>query len=91
MPCSLAPEIFSQYEKLVASIDDRVLNLFRKWLDSIGEGLSERLNRPLMIKSTTRHGLLECNMDRFVKIMSFIKFELLNAQHEEPTKKHLST
>ncbi|XP_044753245.1 dynein axonemal heavy chain 2 [Coccinella septempunctata] len=64
MPCSLAPEIFSQYEKLVASIDDRVLNLFRKWLDSLGEGLPERLNRPLMIKSTYRYGLLECNMDR---------------------------
>ncbi|KAK9890592.1 hypothetical protein WA026_011959 [Henosepilachna vigintioctopunctata] len=75
MPCSLSAEIFSQYEKLISSIDDRVLNIFRKCLDSIGDNLIERLNRPLMIKSLSRFGLLECNIDRtLLRVFEEVKY-----------------
>lgn len=64
MPCSISREVFAQYEKLILSIDDSILNLYRKWVDSIGEDISARVNRPLMCKSFTKPGLLECNIDR---------------------------
>lgn len=62
--CSLAEEIFKQYENLQASVDEIILNLNRKWVDSIGDDVASRLNRPLMCKSATQPGLLECNIDR---------------------------
>lgn len=64
MPCSIARDVFAQYEKLISSIDDSVLSLYRKWVDSIGEDINARINRPLMCKSLTKAGLLECNIDR---------------------------
>lgn len=64
MPCSISREVFAQYDKLIKSIDDSILNLFRKWVDTIGEDVSARVNRPLMCKSPTKPGLLECNIDR---------------------------
>lgn len=64
MPCSLGPEIFSQYEKLVTSIDERILHFYRKWVDKLGDDVAKRLNRPLMCKSVTKPGLIECNIDR---------------------------
>lgn len=66
LPSSVSQEIFSQYEKLVSSIDERILMLYRKWNDRIGEDVAKRLNRPLMCKSVTKPGLLECNIDRFL-------------------------
>ncbi|KAF7269690.1 hypothetical protein GWI33_017275 [Rhynchophorus ferrugineus] len=66
MPCSIAKEVFAQYEKLITSIDDSVLNLYRKWIDNIGEDVNLRLQRPLMCKSITKPGLLECNIDRSI-------------------------
>ncbi|XP_050296141.1 dynein axonemal heavy chain 2 isoform X2 [Anthonomus grandis grandis] len=66
LPCSIAKEVFAQYEKLVASIDDKCFNLYRKWIDSIGEDVNQRLQRPLMCKSVSKPGLLECNIDRSV-------------------------
>ncbi|XP_023311334.1 dynein heavy chain 2, axonemal [Anoplophora glabripennis] len=64
MPCSIAHEVFAQYDKLIASVDEKVLYLYRKWVDSIGEDVNARLNRPLMCKSVIKPGLLECNIDR---------------------------
>ncbi|XP_050498494.1 dynein axonemal heavy chain 2 [Diabrotica virgifera virgifera] len=64
MPCSIARDVFGQYEKLIAAIADIILNLYRKWVDNIGEDVNLRLNRSLMIKSVARPGLLECNIDR---------------------------
>ncbi|CAG9819075.1 unnamed protein product [Phaedon cochleariae] len=64
MPCSISREVFAQYEKLISSINDNILNLYRKWVDNIGEDVNARLNRPLMCKSLTKPGLLECNIDR---------------------------
>lgn len=64
MSCSISRTVFAQYEKLRLSIDDSILNLYRKWVDTIGEDISGRVNRPLMCKSLTKPGLLECNIDR---------------------------
>lgn len=64
LPCSISKEIFAQYEKLVASIDERILNLYRKWNDKLGEDVNKRLDRSLMCKSSSKPGLLECNIDR---------------------------
>lgn len=64
LPCSISREVFAQYKKLISSIDDSIFNLYRKWVDSIGEDITARVNRPLMCKSPTRPGLLECNIDR---------------------------
>lgn len=64
MPCSIAEEVFMQYEKLIASIDDRILSLYRKWYDGLGDDISNQLQRPLLCRSSSKPGLLECNMDR---------------------------
>lgn len=42
-----------------------MMELFRKWIDNIGEDVSKRLDRPLMNRSATKPGLLECNIDRY--------------------------
>ncbi|ERL85346.1 hypothetical protein D910_02766 [Dendroctonus ponderosae] len=64
LPCSISKDVFAQYQKLIASIDDKIFNLYRKWIDSIGEDINLRLQRPLMCKSISKPGLLECNIDR---------------------------
>ncbi|XP_060528447.1 dynein axonemal heavy chain 2 isoform X3 [Cylas formicarius] len=66
MPCSIEREVFAQYEKLVSSVDDKVFNLYRKWIDSVGEDVNLRLQRPLICRSISRPGLLECNIDRSI-------------------------
>ncbi|XP_030749874.1 dynein heavy chain 2, axonemal [Sitophilus oryzae] len=66
MPCSISKEVFAQYEKLISSIDDKVFNLYRKWVDKIGEDVGLRLQTPLMCRSVTKPGLLECNIDRSI-------------------------
>lgn len=66
LPCSTAEEIFQQYDKFVTSINDNILNLYRKWVDQIGDDVTIRLNRPLMRRSSSHPGLLECNMDKWV-------------------------
>lgn len=65
LPCSISKDVFAQYQKLIASIDDKIFNLYRKWIDSIGEDINLRLQRPLMCKSISKPGLLECNIDRY--------------------------
>ncbi|KAJ8936978.1 hypothetical protein NQ318_015642 [Aromia moschata] len=64
MHCSISKEVFAQYDKLIASINDNILKLYRKWVDTIGEEVNLRLNRPLMCKSITKPGFLECNLER---------------------------
>ncbi|KAG5894356.1 hypothetical protein JTB14_031917 [Gonioctena quinquepunctata] len=64
LPCSISREVFAQYGKLVSSVNDNILNLYRKWVDSIGEDINARINRPLMCRSLSKPGLLECNIDR---------------------------
>lgn len=83
MPCSIGKDIFAQFEKLFKSIDDSILNLYRKWVDTIGEDVNSRLNRPLMCRSKTHPGLLECNIDKSVldifheaNYWSFLKYEV---------------
>ncbi|KAK4876213.1 hypothetical protein RN001_012635 [Aquatica leii] len=63
-PCSIAEDIFTQYANLLTAIDNIILDLYRKWIDSIGEDVGNRLNRSLMNRSPTKLGLLECNIDR---------------------------
>ncbi|CAG9772859.1 unnamed protein product [Ceutorhynchus assimilis] len=64
LPCSLSKEVFAQHQKLITSIDERIFNMYRKWIDSLGEDLNQRLHRPLMCKSISKPGLIECNIDR---------------------------
>lgn len=66
LTCSISKDVFAQYEKLIHSIDSKIINLYRKWIDSIGEDVGSRLQRPLMAKSIAKPGLLECNIDRYV-------------------------
>lgn len=63
--CSLKEEVYEQYEKLIKSIDERIRNLRQQWESTLGTNVIERLNRPLMIRSTSKPGLLECNIDRY--------------------------
>lgn len=62
-PCGIAEEIFVQYEKLIASIDETILNIYRRWVGTLGEDVTGRLKRPLLMRSITKPGLLECNID----------------------------
>ncbi|XP_025835309.1 dynein heavy chain 2, axonemal-like [Agrilus planipennis] len=81
--CKYREETFNLYDKCLNLIDEATLNLYRKWVDTIGEDVMERLNRPLLCKSVTRPGLLECNIDRSIlpmirecKIFESLKFEI---------------
>lgn len=62
--CTLTEEIYLQYEKLIQTIDDTILNLYRRWVWTVGEEVTGRLKRPLLMRSITKPGLLECNIDR---------------------------
>lgn len=74
-PCGIAEEIFVQYEKLIASIDETILNIYRRWVETLGEDVTSRLKRPLLMKSINKPGLLECNIDRsFVKMFHECQF-----------------
>ena len=63
-PCSISEEVDEQYDSLVMSIDDLITSIYRKFVDSIGEDVVRRLDVPLLCKSATIPGLLECNIDR---------------------------
>lgn len=85
LPCSLAKEVFNQYEKLLSSIDVKTMDIYKKWIDSSGEDLNGRLKRPLMCKSVTKPGLLECNIDRSLfPLFKEIKYWLL-LEYDIPT------
>jgi len=60
----MGDEIRVDYEKLIVSMDDIVRDLYQKWNDSMDTNISATLDRPLMIRSHTRPGLLEPNFDR---------------------------
>lgn len=79
----MSEEIFKQYSQLMVCIDSIMLNLYRKWIDNIGEDVTQRLKRPLMNRSPTKPGLLECNIDRSLldlfreaKYWEALKFEI---------------
>lgn len=63
-PCAMGDEVRVDYEKLIVSMDDTVRDLYKKWNDSMDTNISARLDRPLIIRSHTRPGLLESNFDR---------------------------
>lgn len=86
LPCSISKDVFNQYDKLVAFIDDKMTNIYRKWIELSGDDLSARLKRSLMCKSATKPGLLECNIDRsLLKIFEEIKYwDLL--EYDIPTQ-----
>lgn len=63
-PCAMGDEVRVDYEKLIVSMDDIVRALYQQWNDSMDTNISARLDRPLMIRSHTRPGLLESNFDR---------------------------
>jgi hypothetical protein len=54
-----------QYEKLVVSMEGTMTDLYQKWCDTLDKNISARLDRPLMVRSHTRPGLLELNFDRY--------------------------
>lgn len=64
--CNLREDVYEQYEKLIKSIDERIRYLYHNWEQSLGTNMWGRLNRPLLNRSVTRPGLLECNIDRTV-------------------------
>lgn len=71
-PCSIADDVFLQYDNLITSIDELVMSIYRKFIDSIGDDIMCRLNSPLMCRSATKTGLLESNMDRYNRCVALI-------------------
>jgi hypothetical protein len=65
-PCGIGDEVRIQYEELMVSMDDLARDLYEKWNNSLDENSNTRLDRPLMVRSHTRPGLLESNFDRWV-------------------------
>jgi hypothetical protein len=66
-PCGIGDEVRTQYEEYMVSLDDVARQLYEEWNDSLDENIIARLDRPLMVRSHTRPGLLEPNFDRCVK------------------------
>jgi dynein heavy chain len=60
----MGDEVRVDYEKLIVVLDDIVRDLYQKWSDSMDTNIIARLDRPLMIRSHSRPGLLESNFDR---------------------------
>ncbi|XP_017772772.1 PREDICTED: dynein heavy chain 2, axonemal [Nicrophorus vespilloides] len=84
-PCSISEEVFLQYESLISSIDELVLNLFRRFNENVGEDVTKRLDRPLMCRSASRPGLIECNMDKkLLQIFQEIRY-FLAMKYEVPS------
>nr|CAD7455962.1 unnamed protein product [Timema tahoe] len=67
--CGVGEEVRTQYNKLVKTIDDTVMNIYHKWIDSLDENMAARLNRPLLCRSLVHQGLLESNFDRKLLIV----------------------
>ncbi|PNF16790.1 hypothetical protein B7P43_G00884 [Cryptotermes secundus] len=65
-PCGMRDEVRTQYEELIVSMDDLARDLYEEWNDSLDENISARLDKPLIVRSHTRPGLLESNFDRVV-------------------------
>lgn len=63
-PCAMGDEVRVDYEKLIVLLDDIVRDWYQKWSDSMDTNIIARLDRPLMIRSHSRPGLLESNFDR---------------------------
>lgn len=61
--CGIAIEVRTRYDKLLVSMKEHIQDLFRKWNDTLEDNIIQRLNRPLMRRSTSHPGLLESNFD----------------------------
>ncbi|KAJ4429794.1 hypothetical protein ANN_21998 [Periplaneta americana] len=64
--CGKGDEVRFLYKNLIDAMDESIKNLYRKWNDTLDENISERLNKPLMLKSHNRAGLYESNFDRVI-------------------------
>ncbi|XP_059612816.1 dynein axonemal heavy chain 2 [Phlebotomus argentipes] len=58
--------ILTQFEEMEKSVKLQVRELRDTWANSVKEEVVQCLNRALMIRSVSRPGLLECNIDRKV-------------------------
>ncbi|KAJ9574123.1 hypothetical protein L9F63_008537, partial [Diploptera punctata] len=63
-PCGMGDEVRIQYDKLLITMEESVKNLYRKWQDTLEENIQSRLDKPLLVKSHYKPGLLESNFDR---------------------------
>lgn len=52
------------YETLKTNVTKNIQKLNEDWIKSIGIDCVKKLNRPLMCRSVSHPGLLECNIDR---------------------------
>jgi hypothetical protein len=64
LPCDVGDEVHTQYEEFMALLDDLIRDLYDKWNHSLDVNMNVRLDRPLIVRSHTRPGLLEPNFDR---------------------------
>lgn len=61
---SQAKSAIIEYETMQTSFTKNIQKVYEKWIDDIGYEFLSKLDRPLMIRSKTHQGLLECNIDR---------------------------
>ncbi|GAB0089100.1 Dynein heavy chain [Sergentomyia squamirostris] len=61
--------ILSQFETMEKNIKHQVAELREQWANSVKEEVVQCLQRSLMIRSVSRPGLLECNIDRKVLLL----------------------
>ena len=65
--CNISELVLEKFEMLATSINERIKNLFQKWINYVGENPQERLKCFLMKrKNEERRGKLECNMDPLI-------------------------
>lgn len=64
LPCASAEKVRMHYEKLMAWINEAVKNFYRKWVETLNDDINLYLSQPLMCRSTSHIGLIECNLPR---------------------------
>lgn len=57
-------KILAQYEQLKAAMTQNIQKIYDEWLHSLGIEIGLKLNRTLMIRSTSLPGLFQCNIDQ---------------------------
>ncbi|XP_071050357.1 dynein axonemal heavy chain 2 isoform X2 [Onthophagus taurus] len=82
--CSIADEVFMQYDHLMSSIDELRISIYRSFVSSLGDDVLARLNVTLMCRSVTKPGLIECNVDRVIINTIFELKCWLNMGYEVP-------
>lgn len=66
MYCPIEEEVRAQYNKLIVTLDETAASLYRKWQVFTSSDIGKRFQRPLLVWSPRKPGLLEVNIDRFV-------------------------